>query len=67
MAPQLQAAVLLLAAALTALLWMLLALRTRWRELALLCSLLAPVAGLILAYAWNPLHHPAANLSLIHI
>lgn len=60
-APQLQAAALLLAAALTALLWMLLALRTRWRELALLCSLLAPVAALILAYAWHPLHHPAAN------
>nr|WP_064493870.1 DUF2339 domain-containing protein [Pseudomonas chengduensis] len=56
-----QASVLLVLAALSALVWMLLALRTRWRELALLCSLLAPVAALILAYAWHPLHHPAAN------
>ena len=57
----LQASVLLVLAALSALLWMLLALRTRWREMAVLCSLLAPVAGLILAYAWHPFHHPAAN------
>lgn len=56
-----QASMLLVLAALSALLWMLLALRTRWRELAVLCSLLAPVAGLILAYAWHPLYHPAAN------
>ncbi|SFW23267.1 Uncharacterized membrane protein [Pseudomonas sp. NFACC19-2] len=56
-----QASVLLVLAALSALVWMLLALRTRWRELALLCSLLAPVAALILVYAWHPFHHPAAN------
>lgn len=56
-----QASVLLILAALSALIWMLLALRTRWRELALLCSLLAPVAGLILIHAWHPFYHPAAN------
>ena len=57
----LQASVLLVLAALSALIWMLLALRTRWRELAVLCSLLAPVAGLILIHAWHPFYHPAAN------
>ncbi|MGF0334544.1 DUF2339 domain-containing protein [Ectopseudomonas toyotomiensis] len=56
-----QASVLLVLAALSALIWMLLALRTRWRELAVLCSLLAPVAGLILIHAWHPFYHPAAN------
>jgi len=56
-----QASVLLVLAALSAVVWMLLALRTRWRELAMLCSLLAPVAGLILIHAWHPLYHPAAN------
>ncbi|MDP9938579.1 DUF2339 domain-containing protein [Ectopseudomonas alcaliphila] len=56
-----QASVLLVLAALSAMVWMLLALRTRWRELAMLCSLLAPVAGLILIHAWHPLYHPAAN------
>ncbi|CAM3660862.1 DUF2339 domain-containing protein [Ectopseudomonas alcaliphila] len=60
-APQQQASVLLVLAALSAVVWMLLALRTRWRELAMLCSLLAPVAGLILIHAWHPLYHPAAN------
>ena len=58
---ELQASVLLILAALSALTWMLLALRTGWRDLAVLCSLLAPLAGLILAYAWHPLYHPAAN------
>jgi uncharacterized membrane protein len=56
-----QASVLLVLATLSAVVWMLLALRTRWRELAMLCSLLAPVAGLILIHAWHPLYHPAAN------
>ncbi|WP_343352293.1 DUF2339 domain-containing protein [Pseudomonas sediminis] len=56
-----QASVLLVLAAVSSLAWMLLALRTGWRDLAVLCSLLAPVAGLILAYAWHPLYHPAAN------
>jgi len=56
-----QASVLLVLAALSALVWMLLALRTRWRELAMLCSLLAPVAGLVLIHAWHPFYHPAAN------
>ncbi|QNH06236.1 DUF2339 domain-containing protein [Pseudomonas sp. B11D7D] len=57
----LQASVLLVLAALSSLVWMLLALRTGWRDLAMLCSLLAPVAGLILAYAWHPFYHPAAH------
>ncbi|MBL0949842.1 MAG: DUF2339 domain-containing protein, partial [Pseudomonas sp.] len=35
---------------------------TGWRELAVLCSLLAPVAGLVLIHAWHSLYHPAANL-----
>lgn len=61
MAPNLQASALLVLAASSALLWMLLALRTRWRELAVLCSLLAPVAGLVLIHAWHPFYHPAAN------
>ncbi|KJU75978.1 membrane protein [Ectopseudomonas oleovorans] len=60
-APNLQASALLVLAASSALLWMLLALRTRWRELAVLCSLLAPVAGLVLIHAWHPFYHPAAN------
>lgn len=61
-APMLQTSVLLVLAALSALLWMWLALRTRWRELALLSSLLAPLAALILAHAWHFTYHPAANL-----
>ncbi|MFI8734546.1 DUF2339 domain-containing protein [Ectopseudomonas toyotomiensis] len=56
-----QTSVLLVLAALSALVWMLLALRTRWRELAVLCSLLAPVAGLVLIHVWHPFYHPAAN------
>ena len=56
-----QASVLLVVAALSALIWMLLALRTRWSELATLCSLLAPVAGLILIHAWHSFYHPAAH------
>ncbi len=60
-APDLQASALLVLAALSVLIWMLLALRTRWRELAVLCSLLAPVAGVVLIHAWHPLYHPAAN------
>lgn len=57
----LQAGALLVLAAVSTLIWMLLALRTGWREMAVLCSLLAAVAGLILAYAWHPLYHPAAH------
>ncbi|WP_417705340.1 DUF2339 domain-containing protein [Pseudomonas sp.] len=60
-----QASVLLVVAALSALIWMLLALRTRWSELATLCSLLAPVAGLILIHAWHPFYHPAANFGWV--
>jgi uncharacterized membrane protein len=60
-AADLQSSALLVLAALSALIWMLLALRTRWCEMAVLCSLLAPVAGLILMHAWHPLYHPAAS------
>ncbi|NQA46878.1 DUF2339 domain-containing protein, partial [Pseudomonas aeruginosa] len=45
--------VLLLVAAATVASWMLLALRERWRELALLCLALVPVALLALASAWR--------------
>ena len=44
---------LLLVAAATVASWMLLALRERWRELALLCLALVPVALLALASAWR--------------
>jgi len=60
-----QASVLLVVAALSALIWMLLALRTRWSELATLCSLLAPVAGLILIHAWHSFYHPAAHFGWV--
>lgn len=60
-----QASVLLVMAALSALIWMLLALRTRWSELATLCSLLAPVAGLILIHAWHSFYHPAAHFGWV--
>ncbi|WP_192980303.1 DUF2339 domain-containing protein [Pseudomonas sp. EggHat1] len=60
-----QTSVLLVVAALSALIWMLLALRTRWSELATLCSLLAPVAGLILIHAWHSFYHPAAHFGWV--
>ncbi len=35
--------------------------RTRWAELALLCCLLTPLAGVIVLHAWHPEFHPAAQ------
>ncbi|WAC45786.1 DUF2339 domain-containing protein [Pseudomonas sp. SL4(2022)] len=35
--------------------------RTRWAELALLCCLLTPLAGVVLLYAWHQHYHPAAQ------
>ncbi|MBB4820182.1 putative membrane protein [Pseudomonas alcaligenes] len=60
-APELQVPLVLLAAAVTVALWMLLALRTQWRTLALLCLLLVPGALVVLMLAWNPHYHPAAD------
>ncbi|WP_397457765.1 DUF2339 domain-containing protein [Pseudomonas asplenii] len=42
-------------------LWTLLALRLRWSDLALLCTLLVPVAGLILLLDWVRIYNPAAH------
>lgn len=36
--------------------------RTRWAELALLCCLLTPLAGVVLLHAWHLHYHPAAQL-----
>ncbi|WP_339411680.1 DUF2339 domain-containing protein [Pseudomonas sp. EA_35y_Pfl2_R5] len=35
--------------------------RTRWAELALLCCLLTPLAGVVLLHAWHLHYHPAAQ------
>jgi uncharacterized membrane protein len=35
--------------------------RTRWAELALLCCLLTPLAGVVLLHAWHLYYHPAAQ------
>ncbi|MWV15255.1 DUF2339 domain-containing protein [Pseudomonas sp. L-22-4S-12] len=60
-APGLQGALLLLAAALSVALWGWLAARLRWRALALLCTLLVPVAGAILLHIGERSYHPAAD------
>ncbi|MFZ3183857.1 MAG: DUF2339 domain-containing protein, partial [Pseudomonas sp.] len=57
----LQTSLLLLAAAVTVGLSALWALRSDWRALARLSTLLVPVAGLLLALAWSGEWHPAAN------
>ena len=60
-APGLQGTLLLLAVAGSVALWALLAERLRWRALALLCTLLVPVAGVILLQVGERSYHPAAN------
>ncbi|HLD64953.1 MAG TPA: DUF2339 domain-containing protein, partial [Pseudomonas sp.] len=60
-APALQVPLLLLVAALSGLLWSLLAVRTQWRALALLCTLLVPAALVLLLHAWRLDYHPAAD------
>lgn len=58
----LQSAALLLVAAASVLLATLLAVRLHWVTLALLGSLLMPVSGVILLWAWHSQYHPLANL-----
>ena len=55
----------LIAAAGTALLWLLAARRWEWRPLALLTTLLLPVAILSLAAAYGEAYHPAAHLGFL--
>lgn len=57
----LENSLLLLVAALMVALWALLALRLKWPSLGLLCTLLIPVAGLVLLVSWHSRYHPAAN------
>lgn len=60
-APEWQASVLLAVLAASVALAAFLAPRTRWAELALLCCLLTPLAGVILLQAWHLHYHPAAQ------
>ncbi|WP_437882500.1 DUF2339 domain-containing protein [Pseudomonas sp. LRF_L74] len=60
-APTLQATLLLSAAAVSVALWTLIAARLRWTTLALLCTALIPLAGVILLSVFEPLYHPAAR------
>ncbi|MBD9482882.1 DUF2339 domain-containing protein [Pseudomonas sp. PDM14] len=59
-APTLQGSLLLGLAAASVALWALLALRLRWRALALLCTLLILVAAVILLHVGSRDYHPAA-------
>jgi uncharacterized membrane protein len=59
--PQWQSSALLLVLAASVALAAFLALRTRWAELALLCCLLTPLAGVVLLHAWHLHYHPAAQ------
>ena len=52
---------LLLAAALSAVIWTALALRLRWAALGVASTLLMPAAGLVLLGAWSEYYHPAAQ------
>ena len=57
------ATLLLLAAALSAALWTVLALRLRWAALGVAATLLMPATGLVLLGAWDAYYHPAAQLA----
>ncbi|MDR7283945.1 putative membrane protein [Pseudomonas corrugata] len=57
----LQATLLLVVAAVSVALWTALALRLKWSSLGLLCTLLMPVAGVVLCAAWHSRYHPAAS------
>ena len=59
--PQWQSSALLLVLAASMALAAFLAPRTRWAELALLCCLLTPLAGVVLLHAWHLHYHPAAQ------
>ncbi len=54
---------LLLAAALSAVIWTVLALRLRWAALGVASTLLMPAAGLVLLEAWSEYYHPAAQFA----
>ena len=56
-----QAPLLLKVGAASVALWTLIASRSQWRAMALLCTLLVPAAAVILLYAWHSTYHPAAN------
>ncbi|NMZ67447.1 Uncharacterized membrane protein [Pseudomonas peli] len=60
-APEWQASALLAVLAASVALAAFLAPRTRWAELALLCGLLTPLAGVVLLHAWHLHYHPAAQ------
>ncbi|VXD03659.1 conserved membrane hypothetical protein [Pseudomonas sp. 9AZ] len=60
-APEWQASALLAMLAASVALAAFLAPRTRWAELALLCCLLTPLAGVVLLHAWHLHYHPAAQ------
>ncbi len=57
----LHAALLLLAAALSGVIWTAVALRLRWVALGIASTLLMPAAGLVLCGAWTEYYHPAAQ------
>ncbi|MHC8364752.1 DUF2339 domain-containing protein [Pseudomonas sp. ZT5P21] len=58
-----QATGLLAVAAISVAMWGVLALRLKWPSLGLLCTLLIPVAGIVLLAAWHLRYHPAANFA----
>ena len=60
-APQWQSSALLAVLAASVALAAFLAPRTRWAELALLCCLLTPLAGVVLLHTWHLEYHPAAQ------
>ena len=60
-APDMQASVLLMLLSASVALAAFIAPRTRWVELALLCCLLIPLAGVVLLHAWHLHYHPAAQ------
>ena len=59
--PEWQSSTLLVVLAASVALAAFLAPRTRWAELALLCCLLTPLAGVVLLHAWHLHYHPAAQ------
>ncbi|MFG0723291.1 DUF2339 domain-containing protein [Pseudomonas sp. GLN_6] len=59
--PEWQSSALLVVLAASIALAAFLAPRTRWAELALLCCLLTPLAGVVLLHAWHLHYHPAAQ------
>jgi uncharacterized membrane protein len=57
----LHASLLVLAAALSVVIWTALALRLRWAALGIASTLLMPAVGLVLLGAWTEYYHPAAQ------